>query len=83
MANKRRRWPTMTVAKLGAEQGRRRPALGANNVEYTWKLDDTRAWRRRKTYAQHMLELKQIRALPDFATFLNPQLLERDRQSQA
>ena len=25
-----------------------------------------------KTYAQHMLELKQIRALPKFDTFLNP-----------
>jgi NitT/TauT family transport system substrate-binding protein len=25
-----------------------------------------------KTYAQHMLELKQIRALPKFDVFLNP-----------
>ena len=45
--------------------------LGANNVEYVWKLDGT-VQGQAKTYAQQMLELKQIRALPKFDTFLNP-----------
>jgi NitT/TauT family transport system substrate-binding protein len=36
-----------------------------------WKLDD-KVQGQAKTYAQHMLELKQIRALPKFDTFLNP-----------
>jgi NitT/TauT family transport system substrate-binding protein len=44
---------------------------GAGNVEYIWKLDAT-VEGQAKTYAQHMLDLKQIRQLPKFATFLNP-----------
>jgi len=46
-------------------------ALGANNVEYVWKLDD-KVLGQARTYAQQMLELKQIRQLPKFDTFLNP-----------
>jgi len=60
-----------TVAKLGANKVAVEQALGAKNVEYVWKLDDT-VLGQAKTYAQHMLELKQIRALPAFDTFLNP-----------
>ena len=45
--------------------------IGANNVEYVWKLYGT-VQGQAKTYAQQMLELKQIRALPKFDTFLNP-----------
>ena len=61
----------MTVQKLGANRAAVDQALGANNVEYVWKLDTT-VQGQAKTYAQQMLELKQIRALPKFDTFLNP-----------
>jgi NitT/TauT family transport system substrate-binding protein len=61
----------MTVQKLGANRAAVDQALGANNVEYVWKLDTT-VQGQAKTYAQQMLELKQIRALPKFETFLNP-----------
>ena len=60
-----------TVQKLGANRAAVEQALGAKNVEYVWKLDD-KVQGQAKTYAQHMLELKQIRALPKFETFLNP-----------
>lgn len=61
----------MTVAKLGANKAAVENALKADNVEYTWKLDET-VLKQSRTYAQQMLALKQIRALPDFAKFLNP-----------
>ena len=61
----------MTVAKLGANKAAVENALKANNVEYTWKLDET-VLKQSRTYAEQMLALKQIRALPDFAKFLNP-----------
>ena len=60
----------MTVAKLGMKPDA--VALSVKNVE-----PELAGCRRRwsaegKTYADHMLELKQIRALPDFATFFDP-----------
>ena len=61
----------MTVAKLGAGRAAVDNALAANNVEYTWQMTDT-VMSQAKTYANQMLELKQIRALPDFSKFLNP-----------
>lgn len=61
----------MTVAKLGANKAAVEQALGADNVEYTWELTD-KVLQQGRTYAQQMLELKQIRALPDFAKVLNP-----------
>jgi len=60
-----------TVRILGAPRPAVEQALGAANVEYTWKLDDTVLGQAR-TYAQQMLEMRQIRALPNFTTFLNP-----------
>jgi NitT/TauT family transport system substrate-binding protein len=60
-----------TVQKLGANRAAVEQALGADNVEYIWKLDD-KVQGQAKTYAQHMLDLKQIRQLPKFETFLNP-----------
>src|SRR5262249_21951603 len=60
-----------TVQKLGANRAAVEEALGAKNVEYIWKLDTTVQGQIR-TYAQQMLELKQIRQLPKFETFLNP-----------
>jgi NitT/TauT family transport system substrate-binding protein len=61
----------MTVARLGASRAAVDHALAADNVEYTWELTDT-VLTQSRTYAAQMLELKQIRALPDFAKFLNP-----------
>jgi len=60
-----------TVQKLGANRAAVEEALGAGNVEYIWKLDAT-VQGQVKNYAQHMLDLKQIRQLPKFETFLNP-----------
>ncbi len=60
-----------TVQKLGANRAAVEQALGANNVEYAWKMDD-KMLGQAKTYAQQMLELKQIRQLPKFDTFLDP-----------
>lgn len=61
----------MTVARLGANRTAVDHALAANNVEYTWELTDT-VLAQARTYANQMLELKQIRALPDFTKFHNP-----------
>jgi len=60
-----------TVRILGAPRAAVDQALGADNVEYTWKLDDTVLGQAR-TYAQQMLELRQIRRLPEFDKLLNP-----------
>jgi NitT/TauT family transport system substrate-binding protein len=61
----------MTVQRLGANRAAVDQALAANNVEYIWKLDDT-VLTQARTYAQQMLQLKQIRQLPDFNKFLDP-----------
>ncbi len=59
----------MAMAKLGAQ--REALEFAVPNVELTWRMDDLMITRV-KTYAQQMLELKQIRALPDYAMFLSP-----------
>lgn len=61
----------MTVARLGANKAAVDHALAADNVEYTWELSD-KVLSQARTYANQMLELKQIRALPDFGKFHNP-----------
>jgi NitT/TauT family transport system substrate-binding protein len=60
-----------TVRILGAPRAAVDRALAENNVEYIWKLDDTVITQAR-AYAQQMLEMRQIRALPNFDKFLNP-----------
>ncbi|KAF0132481.1 MAG: NitT/TauT family transport system substrate-binding protein [Xanthobacteraceae bacterium] len=55
----------MTVQRLGANRTAVDQALGANNVDET-------VLKQARTYAEQMLSLRQIRALPDFAKFLNP-----------
>lgn len=57
-----------TVRVLGAN--RAAVERGIDNVEYTWRLDADTVGKAR-TYAQYMLELRQIRALPG-ANFLDP-----------
>jgi len=58
----------MAVAKLG--QKREALAVSVPNVELNWKMTPEMI-QASKTYADHMLALKQIKALPDFATFFN------------
>jgi len=38
---------------------------------------------RAKTYTEHMLSLKQIRALPDYATFFEPKFSDALAKSAA
>ncbi len=59
----------LAVAKLG--QKREAIAVSLPNVEYTWRMTPEIVGQCR-SYAEHMLEGKQIKALPDFA-FINPQ----------
>lgn len=60
-----------TVRILGAPRAAVENAFAARNIEYIWKLDET-VMGQARTYAQQMLEMRQIRALPKFETFLNP-----------
>jgi ABC-type nitrate/sulfonate/bicarbonate transport system substrate-binding protein len=63
----------MAVAKLG--QKKEAIAASAPNVELTWRFGETEIGQA-KTYAQHMLELKQIKQIPDFATFFDTRFVE-------
>lgn len=56
------------VAKLG--QKREALEISVSNVELNWKMTPEMV-KAAKTYADHMLALKQIKALPDFGTFFN------------
>ena len=58
----------MTVAKLG--QKREAVDIAVSNVELTWKFGDKEIGQA-KTYAEHMLALKQIKQLPDFTNFFD------------
>jgi ABC-type nitrate/sulfonate/bicarbonate transport system substrate-binding protein len=58
----------MAVAKLG--QKREALAVSVSNVELNWKMTPQMV-QASKTYADHMLALKQIKALPDFTTFFD------------
>jgi NitT/TauT family transport system substrate-binding protein len=58
----------MAVAKLG--QKREALAVSVANVELNWKMTGEMV-QASKTYADHMLALKQIKGLPDFTTFFN------------
>ena len=58
----------MAVQKLGMKK--EAVAASLNNVELNWEMTPAMI-AESKTYAQQMLELKQIRALPDFETFMD------------
>ncbi|WP_158745766.1 ABC transporter substrate-binding protein [Acidisphaera sp. L21] len=58
----------MTVAKLGMQKAA--VEIAAPNVELNWQMTPTMV-QQAKTYADQMLSLKQIRALPDFSTFFD------------
>ena len=63
----------VTIETAVARLGMKRDALEVSlpNVELNWQMTPEMVTRA-KTYAEHMLSLKQIRALPDFGTFFNP-----------
>ncbi len=58
----------MTVAKLGLDKAA--VARAVDNVELNWEMTP-KMIAEVKAYADHMLELKQIRNLPDFDTLLD------------
>jgi NitT/TauT family transport system substrate-binding protein len=58
----------MAVAKLG--QKREALVVSVPNVELNWRMTPAMI-EAAKTYAEHMVELKQIKQAPDFATFFN------------
>ncbi len=58
----------MTVTKLGMKP--EAVALSVKNVELNWRMSPEMIAEGR-TYANHMLEMKQIRTLPDFTTFFD------------
>jgi NitT/TauT family transport system substrate-binding protein len=64
----------MTVTKLGMKK--EAVELSVKNVELNWKMTPEMV-EAGKTYAQHMLELKQIRALPDFSQFFDTKISDQ------
>ncbi|AMN39032.1 ABC transporter substrate-binding protein [Rhodoplanes sp. Z2-YC6860] len=63
----------MAVAKLG--QKKEAIDVSVPNVELTWKFGALEI-AQSKTYAEYMLQLKQIRQLPDFATFFDTRFVD-------
>ncbi len=64
----------MAVSKLG----QKREAIDASigNVDLTWRFGDQEVGQS-KTYAEHMLALKQIKQLPNFATFFDTRFVDQ------
>jgi ABC-type nitrate/sulfonate/bicarbonate transport system substrate-binding protein len=63
----------MAVAKLG--QKKEAIEASIDNVELTWRLGPAEMTQS-KIYAEHMLELRQIRQLPDFASFFDTRFVD-------
>ena len=63
----------MAVGKLG--QKKEAIEISIPNVELTWKFGPKEV-QQAKTYAEHMLALKQIKQLPDFATFVDTHFVD-------
>jgi ABC-type nitrate/sulfonate/bicarbonate transport system substrate-binding protein len=70
--------PDEMVAMAVAKLGQKREAIAASvpNVELTWRFGPTEI-QQSKAYAEHMLALKQIKQLPDFATFFDTRFVEQ------
>jgi ABC-type nitrate/sulfonate/bicarbonate transport system substrate-binding protein len=69
--------PSEVVAMAVAKLGQKKDAIEASvpNVDLTWRFGPTEI-QQAKTYAEHMLELKQIKELPDFATFFETRFVD-------
>ena len=63
----------MAVQKLGQKKDAIEASVG--NVELTWKLGPKEI-EESKIYADHMLALKQIKRVPDFATFIDTSFVD-------
>jgi ABC-type nitrate/sulfonate/bicarbonate transport system substrate-binding protein len=65
------------VATAVAKLGQKKEAIEASapNVDLTWRFGDTEMTQA-KIYAQHMLELRQIKQLPDFTTFFDTRFVD-------
>ncbi|MFC7477127.1 ABC transporter substrate-binding protein [Dankookia sp. GCM10030260] len=74
----------VTIETAVAKLGMKREALEVSlpNVELNWQMTPEMLTRA-KTYAEHMLSLKQIRALPDFNTFFEPKFSDELAKSAA
>lgn len=70
----------MAVAKLG--QKREAIEKSAPNVELTWRFGPTEI-AQAKTYAQHMVELKQIKQIPDFSNFFDTRFVDEMKKQAA
>jgi len=69
--------PTEMSAMAVAKLGQKKEAIDASvpNVELTWKFGALEI-KQAKTYAEYMLQLKQIRQLPDFAAFFDTRFVD-------
>jgi ABC-type nitrate/sulfonate/bicarbonate transport system substrate-binding protein len=69
--------PSEVVAMAVAKLGQKKDAIEASvpNVDLTWRFGPTEI-QQAKTYAKHMLELKQIKEPPDFATFFDTRFVD-------
>ena len=65
------------VAMASSKLGQKKEAIEASvpNVELTWRLGPKEI-EQSKIYADHMLSLKQIKRLPDFATFIDTSFVD-------
>jgi len=65
------------VAMASMKLGQKKEAIEASvpNVELTWRLGPKEI-EQAKIYADHMLALKQIKRLPDFATFIDTSFVD-------
>src|SRR6201986_4196521 len=65
------------VAMASSKLGQKKEAVDASvpNVELTWRLGSKEV-EESKIYADHMLELKQIKRVPDFATFVDTSFVD-------
>jgi len=65
------------VAMASMKLGQKKEAIEASvpNVELTWRLGPKEV-EQSKIYADHMLALKQIKRLPDFATFIDTSFVD-------
>jgi ABC-type nitrate/sulfonate/bicarbonate transport system substrate-binding protein len=65
------------VAMASSKLGQKKEAIEASvpNVELTWRLGPKEI-EQSKIYADHMLSLKQIKRLPDFATFIDTDFVD-------
>jgi NitT/TauT family transport system substrate-binding protein len=74
----------VTIETAIARLGMRRDALEVSmpNVELNWQMTPEML-ARAKTYAEHMLSLRQIRALPDFPSFFEPKFSDELAKSAA